>query len=205
MKKCVLLLATVFGISGLAFRPPIALGDLPPVNEQGIYDMTIPTARISPEEPTSLDFITLTVSRLMITGGHTLEITSVRIEGYEIWADFIIHYPGPMAGVTQATTWIDDTWRLRWLDPGTYTVHVRPEGGHYTEALTFTVSEAMSRTPLGDRLAGWSSLDTVGDCICQRWPAMFVGRPCPFCGQDPTDAGGLLDDLRQRLGLLLLW
>lgn len=203
MKTYALLLTLTLGFSCLVFPSPIVLGDVPPVNGQGGCDLATPRTRISPEEPTSLDTITLTLSMLVNTGGHSLEITAVRIEGYEIWADFVLHYPGPMAMVGQVITWIDGTWPLRWLDPGTYTVYVRPEGGHYTEVLTFTVSEGVPRTFIEGRLDGWGSQTSTGDCICQRWPAMFEGKPCPFCGQDPDDSGGtgsLLDDLRQRIG-----
>ncbi len=200
MKKYALLLTLTLGFSCLVFPPPIVLGDVPPVNGQGGCDLATPRTRISPEEPTSLDTITLTLSMLVNTGGHSLEITAVRIEGYEIWVDFVLHYPGPMAGVTQAIAWIDGTWPLRWLDPGTYTVYVRPEGGHYTEVLTFTVSQGVPSLTVQDRLTAWSGRT----CLCQQWPALFAGRPCPFCGRDPgdsDDAGSLLDDLRQRIGI----
>lgn len=48
------------------------------------------------------------------------------------------------------------------------------------------------------------------DCFCHRWQAFFAGRPCPFCGCDPShssgaddsDGGSLLDSVRQRIAAL---
>lgn len=211
MEKHALLLTFVLGTSGLFFCPT-SVSAISPSDEQFINDLNNGRTVISPEEPTSSDEIILTVSRWMPTSGYALETTTVRIEGYDIWVDFVIHPPAPGTCVCMAFCQTDGTTSLGCLDPGTYTVHVRREGGQYTEALTFTVSQAPPKETVWDRLGGWSSLDAVGECICQRWPAMFEGRPCPFCGCDPSHsgntnepsgtAGSLLDSLRQRIATL---
>lgn len=160
---------------------------------------------ISPAQPTSSDEVYVTVSRVVPSSGYSVEITEVCIEGDQIWLAVITHRPGPGIQSQQAFTWRDHTRSLGQLGPGTYTVYVGDYAtGSYDDSLSFTVTNAGS-----DVLDDGAGTHTEGfsNCICQRWPALFAGRPCPFCGRDSSDpsdsgnAGSLLDGLRQRLGI----
>lgn len=210
MKKHALLFTLVLGTSGLFFCPTF-VSAMSPSEEQFVNDLTYGRTVISPAEPTSSDEIILTVSRWMPSSGYGLEITAVCIEGHDIWVDFVIHSPAPGTTVCHLVWQTDGTTSLGYLAPGTYTLYVRREGGPYTEALTFTVLQIVPSQTIDGRLTGWNGSAPTGDCICQRWPALFAGRPCPFCGgdlshsSDTAESGGggsLFDSLRQRIAAL---
>lgn len=226
MKRCVLLRELGLRISSLVLCAFLMSSAVPTVVEGQPDDGWMQDrTSISPAEPTPEDEIILTISRWANTGGYSLEITDVRIEGDEIWVDFVLHCPGPSAFVTHAFTRNDDSASLGRLEPGTYTLYTSQDGGAYGAALTFTVyveapDGSSENSPDDD-----SGIDEgvaqghvpplvinvpaqTCDCICHRWPALFSGRPCPFCGCDPgyssdannsSGAGTLLDSLRQRI------
>lgn len=236
MKKHALLLALVLGISSLVLRQPMISSAAANIVDGRPDDGWMQnTTSISPAEPTPSDEIILTVSWWMPSTGYGLEITAARTEGHDIWVDVVTHAPGPYAQCCQVFTRTDATASLGWLEPGTYTLYISRDGGDYGAVLTFTVfveapGGSIGTSPDDDAGAepdnGESSADegvgqghlpplVIGasaqtcDCFCHRWPAFFSGRPCPFCGCDPSHSsntgdsasggGSLLDSLRQRI------
>lgn len=178
MKRCVLLLALTLGVTGLVCAKVGPYGQGGP-----LWDI-----EISPAQPTSMDIVYVTVSRV-VGGARHLGITDVYIEGDEIWVSAVVREPGPNEAAIAVAHWVDDTEWLGALTPGTYTVYVgdRTTGSYHT-SLSFTVSQPHSIAALESRLGEWHDQAPTVDCICQRWPALFAGRPCPFCGRDPSDS-----------------
>ncbi len=196
MKRCVLLLTLTLGVTGVACAKvgPYGLGG-------PVWDI-----EISPEQPTSMDIVYVTVSRV-VGGARHLEITDVTIEGDEIWVSAVVHEPGPNEGAICVDHWVDDTEWLGALTPGTYTVYVGDgTPGSYHASLSFTVAQPRSIAALESRLGEWHGQAPTVDCMCQRWPALFVDRPCPFCGRDPGDSSetqGYCYDYDSPFGVLL--
>lgn len=195
MRRCILLLTLVLATSGVACA------------ETGFWSGGKTWAiAISPARPTSADEVYVTVSGVVASSAHYIEITDVHTEGNNIWLSAAMRNPASGIQGCLVHCWSEATASLGQLCPGIYTVYV---GDHatstYDDSLSFTVMHAVPDVLNDDTQ---THTEGLSDCICRRWPALFAGRPCPFCGRDPSDsassggAGSLLDDLRQRIGTL---
>lgn len=192
MKKRVWLLALILGAGGQVGAKTGWYGNMA---TGPLWDIAI-----SPSEPTAMDTVHVTISHV-VWGCKYVEIVSVSIVGNEIWVAADVLVDDRWNTSIGGGSWAEDTRSLGVLKPGTYTVYVGDrDTGSYDASLSFTVA------PTGPGMAIQDRWDALGGCICQRWPAMLAGKPCPFCGRDSSDAtdsgntGSLLDDLRQRLG-----
>ncbi len=155
---------------------------------------------ITPSEPTSQDEVQVTVSRWTNTGGYHIDDVTAQVVGNLIQLDLFWTTPSPGSIVTQAFVLHKRTLSLGQLSPGIYTVRVTHHGMRDgMESAFFTVSDSPA-----------AGEDGTCDCICHRWPQMFAGRTCPFCGcaaQDAPDNGSdsLFDRLRNRMTLWPWW
>lgn len=154
---------------------------------------------LTPSDPTANDEIEVTVSRWTNTGGYHIDDMTAHVFGSLIYVDLFWSVPSPGTPVTQACMLHEQTVSLGTLDAGMYKLRVTHRGMNVpAESTSFTVSPSQTAEPD-------PTSEPACDCICHRWPQMFAGRVCPFCGcgdQDTPDDGtpSLLDRLHDLFG-----
>ena len=105
--------------------------------------------------------------------------------------------PSPGTPVTHALVHHKRTVSLGTLRPGLYTLWITHRGLNApSESTSFTVTAGST-----------GGVEPACDCFCHRWPQLFAGRTCPYCGcpAPPAQNPGLpslFDRLRDLLTLL---
>ncbi len=155
--------------------------------------VTLGAISITPAQPTRFDSIRATVSTWAPASNYGAEPIRVSRDGNEIVLD--VTWSAPGAGLTVMTL-REQTAYIGSLAPGTYTIIANHQGAlNFTESSSFTVGGGTSWpssfnpfATIGSRFDNlWNGFSHPGsptqDCLCQRYPDLFKGEYCPFCGR----------------------
>jgi hypothetical protein len=181
---------------------------------------------VSPSAPTSVDSVKITVYASVGSGGYAINDVTARVDANTITLDVFWSVPGPGAMVTLM---FEEHGFAKWvgrLPPGTYTVEVIHHVLGRTESASFIVTPGNpGSAPPADPAEGIDSLAIIlqrnsrhiislpvssppsCDCFCHKWPQLFAGRACPFCGcggqsTPSTGTGSLMDRMRGQFAAL---